>query len=48
MDESRNAIMIQIFVTLIFYVLLKLYQGLMQSYLRIKDAWTLLKMHLFT
>lgn len=48
MGESRNAIMIQIFVALISYVLLKLYQGLMQSSLRLKDVGTLLKMHLFT
>lgn len=48
MGESRNAIMIQIFVALISYVLLKLYQGFMQSSLRLKDVCTLIKIHLFT
>lgn len=48
MGESRNAIMIQIFVALISYVLLKLYQGLMQGSLRLKDVGTLVKTHLFT
>lgn len=48
MGESRNAIMIQIFVALISYTLLKLYKGLMQSSLRLKDVCTLVKMNLFT
>lgn len=48
MGESRNAIMIQIFVALISYVLLKLYKGLTQGSLRLKDVCTLVKMNLFT
>jgi putative transposase len=48
MGESRNAIMIQIFVALISYVLLKIYKGLMQSSLRLKDVCTLLRANLFT
>jgi putative transposase len=48
MGESRNAIMIQIFVALISYVLLKLYKNLMQGPLRLKDVCTLVKMNLFT
>jgi hypothetical protein len=48
MGESRNAIMIQIFVALISYVLLKLYKSLMQSSLRLKDTCTLVRMNLFT
>lgn len=48
MGESRNAIMIQIFVALISYVLLKLYNGLMRDPLRLKDICTLVKTNLFT
>lgn len=48
MGESRNAIMIQIFIALISYVLLKLYQNLSQGSLRLKDVCTLVKTHLFT
>ena len=48
MGESRNAIMIQIFVALISYVLLKLYNNLMRLPLRLKDVCTLVKYNLFT
>jgi putative transposase len=48
MGESRNAIMIQIFVALISYILLKLYNAMGQSSLRLKDVCTLVKYNLFT
>ena len=49
MGESRNAIMIQLFVALIAYVLLKLYNGLVKEKgLRLKDVCTLIKSALFT
>jgi len=48
MGESHNAIMIQIFVALISYILLKLYQALLQGYWRLKDVGTLVQGHLFT
>jgi putative transposase len=48
MGESHNSIMIQIFVALISYILLKLYQGMLQGYLRLKDVSTLTRTHLFT
>lgn len=48
MGESHNSIMIQIFVALISYILLKLYQRMLQGYLRLKDVCTLTRTHLFT
>lgn len=49
MGESRNAIMIQLFVALIGYVLMSLYNGLVKEKgLRLKDICTLLKSALFT
>ena len=48
MGESRNAIMIQIFVALISYILLKLYNNITGGVLRLKDVCTLVKSNLFT
>jgi IS4 transposase len=48
MGESRNAIMIQIFVAIISYVLLKNYNQLVNYSLRLKDICTLVKSSLFT
>lgn len=48
MGESRNAIMIQIFVALIAYILLKLYNNMTGGALRLKDVCTLVKSNLFT
>lgn len=48
MGESRNAIMIQIFVALISYILLKLYNNLIRHPIRLKDVCTLVKCNLFT
>jgi IS4 transposase len=48
MGESRNAIMIQIFVALISYILLKLYKDITGNLLRLKDVCTLVKSNLFT
>lgn len=48
MGKSRNAIMIQLFVALISYVLLKLCQKMSQPFSRMKDVCILAKTHLFT
>jgi hypothetical protein len=48
MGESRNAIMIQLFVAIISYVLLKSYNKLVNHSLCLKDICTLVKCHLFT
>lgn len=48
MGESRNAIMIQIFVAMIGYALMKLYEAMYRKpYVRLKDLCTLLKTTLF-
>lgn len=48
MGESHNAIMIQLFVAIISYVLLKFYQKMIQTHVRLKDVGVLVKTHLFT
>lgn len=48
MGESHNAIMIQIFVAIISYILLKMYNNLIQLPLRLKDVCVLVKCNLFT
>lgn len=48
MGESHNAIMIQIFIALISYILLKIYNNMSGNLLRLKDVCTLVKSNLFT
>jgi len=50
MGESRNAVMIQIYVAIIAYVLLKLYHGLntRPETVRLKDMVSLVRTHLFS